>query len=83
MTSIATAAGVQTMRDWAPPMEIIALVFAGLAIVVAVAGAVLSNRRSTEALEISEARGRVRGLVSGAGRRAAPNRLRSVAGTCR
>lgn len=35
-------------------MEIIALVFSGLAIVVAVAGTVLSNRRSTEALELSK-----------------------------
>jgi len=35
-------------------MEIIALVFSGLAIVVAVTGTVLSNRRSTEALELSK-----------------------------
>jgi hypothetical protein len=35
-------------------MEIIALVFSGLAIVVAVAGTVLSNLRSTEALELSK-----------------------------
>ncbi len=35
-------------------MEITALVFSGLAIVVAVAGTVLSNRRSTEALELSK-----------------------------
>ena len=35
-------------------MEVLALVFSGLAIVVAVAGTVLSNRRSTEALELSK-----------------------------